>query len=62
MVVGARPAAAGPDEAALEAGRSLARDLLEQGASPSHAVREVVERLRLPRNLAYDIVQESKRR
>jgi 16S rRNA (cytidine1402-2'-O)-methyltransferase len=50
-----------PDEVDQEAGRALARALLSEGASASHAAREVARRLRLPRNLAYEVVQEAKK-
>lgn len=40
------------------AARSLAETLLEEGASPSRAAREVASRLRIPRNQAYQLVHE----
>jgi 16S rRNA (cytidine1402-2'-O)-methyltransferase len=43
------------DEAAA---RALAQALLEEGLTPSRTAKEVAKRLRVPRNLAYDIVQE----
>lgn len=48
------------DEADRDAARTLAMALLGEGESPSRAAREVSRRLRLPRNLAYEIVQEAK--
>lgn len=42
------------DEAAAEA---LGRSLLQEGARPSQAAREVARRLDIPRNLAYRIIQ-----
>ncbi len=45
-------------EADAQAVRALARALLDQGRSPSRAAREVAERLRVPRNQAYSLVQE----
>jgi 16S rRNA (cytidine1402-2'-O)-methyltransferase len=41
-----------------EAVRALAQALLNEGFSPSRAAREVARRLKLPRNLTYDIVQK----
>jgi 16S rRNA (cytidine1402-2'-O)-methyltransferase len=43
-----------------EAARALARILLDEGVSPSRVAREVAQRLGVPRNLAYDVVQEAK--
>ncbi len=45
------------DTADAEAARALARALIDQGLKASQAAREVARRLRLPRNLAYEIVQ-----
>ncbi|TVR63922.1 MAG: 16S rRNA (cytidine(1402)-2'-O)-methyltransferase [Gemmatimonadales bacterium] len=45
-------------EADAQAVRALARALLDQGRSPSRAAREVADRLRVPRNQAYSLVQE----
>jgi len=42
------------DRAAAEA---LAKALLGEGLSPSRTARAVAERLRIPRNLAYEVVQ-----
>lgn len=47
------PSPPGADE---EAGRALARSLLEQGMSPSRAAREVGRIVGLPRSVAYRIV------
>ena len=51
-----------PDVVDQEAARALARALLADGASPSRAAKEIAKRLSLPRNLAYDVVQEAKER
>jgi 16S rRNA (cytidine1402-2'-O)-methyltransferase len=40
--------------------RALAKSLLESGEAPSSAARELARRLDVPRNLAYQIVQEAK--
>jgi 16S rRNA (cytidine1402-2'-O)-methyltransferase len=60
VVVDARPRESAATQSDLEAARALARSLLEGGASPSGVAREVSRQLRLPRNLAYEIVQEAK--
>jgi 16S rRNA (cytidine1402-2'-O)-methyltransferase len=60
VVVEASPPSGGPDEGDLEVFRALARQLLEEGAPPSRAARELARRLGLSRNLAYDVVQEVK--
>lgn len=39
------------------AARALGRSLLDEGARPSQAAREVARRLDIPRNLAYRIIQ-----
>jgi len=41
-----------------EAARALALAVLSEGLAPSRAAKEVARRLKLPRNLAYGIVQE----
>lgn len=46
-----------PDAADTEAARILAGTLMDRGHKSSQAAREVARRLRLPRNLAYEIVQ-----
>jgi 16S rRNA (cytidine1402-2'-O)-methyltransferase len=51
-----------PDVVDQEAARALARALLADGASPSRAAKEIAKRLSLPRNLAYEVVQEAKER
>lgn len=61
VVVEAAPLPNVPGPAEQEVARELARALLEEGSSPSRAAREVANRLKLPRNLAYEIVQETKR-
>jgi 16S rRNA (cytidine1402-2'-O)-methyltransferase len=61
LVMEGAPVQQAPDRADQEAGRALARALLSEGASPSRAAREVARRLHLPRNLAYDVVQEAKK-
>jgi 16S rRNA (cytidine1402-2'-O)-methyltransferase len=43
-----------------DAARALARSLLESGEAPSSAARELARRLNVPRNQAYQIVQEAK--
>lgn len=40
-----------------KAARALAEALLDEGESPSRAAKEVARRLRVPRNLAYRVVQ-----
>lgn len=57
LVVEALPTPAAPDAADRSAARTLARALLDEGIRPSHAARELARRLGLPRNLAYEIVQ-----
>jgi len=44
------------EEADRAAAVALATALLEDGASPSRAAKEVARRLRMPRNLAYEVV------
>ena len=39
------------------AARALAQSLLNEGLSPSRAAKEVARRLKLPRNLSYEVVQ-----
>lgn len=56
VVVEGAPMPASPPEADEEAGRALARSLLEQGMSPSRAAREVGRIVGLPRSVAYRIV------
>jgi 16S rRNA (cytidine1402-2'-O)-methyltransferase len=58
VVVESLPEPGPPDVADREVARTLARILVQQGLRPSHAAREVARRLGLPRNLAYEIVQE----
>jgi 16S rRNA (cytidine1402-2'-O)-methyltransferase len=57
-------AGAPPPEASTaqdpEAARQLARTLLAEGSSPSSVAKEVAKRLHMPRNLAYEVVQEAK--
>jgi 16S rRNA (cytidine1402-2'-O)-methyltransferase len=50
-----REAALRVDETAI---RSLAAALLDEGRSPSRVAREVARRLDVPRNRAYELVQE----
>ncbi len=47
---------ASSEEADRAAAVALATALLEEGVSPSRAAKEVARRLRLPRNLAYQVV------
>jgi len=60
VTVGVEPAPSpsGADVVDRAAGRALARALLDTGASPSHAAREVAKRLGVARNEAYALVQE----
>jgi len=58
VLVEPAPAAAGADTVDRAAGRALARALLDTGASPSRAAREVSRRLGVARNVAYSLVQE----
>jgi len=46
------------EEVDREAAAALGRGLLRQGSSPSRAAREVARRLGIPRNRAYEILQE----
>jgi 16S rRNA (cytidine1402-2'-O)-methyltransferase len=62
VVVEAAPAREAPDAADREAAGALARALLAEGATPSGAAKEVAKRLSLPRNVAYQVVQEAKGR
>jgi len=59
VVVEAAPLTRGPDEVDEAAGRALARALLDEGSSPSRTAKEIARRLGLPRNRAYEIVQEA---
>lgn len=56
VVEGARMDEAGA-EVDRDAAAALARALLNQGVSPSRAAKEIATRLRIPRNLAYRVVQ-----
>ena len=58
LVVGPAGEDAAGEEVDREAARALGRALLEQGTSPSRAAREVARRLGIPRNQAYDLIQE----
>lgn len=58
VVVEPAPVAPGADTVDRAAGRALARALLDAGASPSRAAREVSRRLGVARNVAYTLVQE----
>jgi 16S rRNA (cytidine1402-2'-O)-methyltransferase len=51
-----------PGEVDREAARALARALLAEGGTPSTVARDVAKRLGLPRNVAYQAVQEAKGR
>ena len=57
VVVEGAPEAGPADAADRAAARTLAQALVDEGLRPSHAAREVARRLGLPRNLAYEIVQ-----
>lgn len=48
----------GPDAVDEAAARALTRALLAEGTRPSRAAREVARRLGIPRNLAYELVQD----
>jgi 16S rRNA (cytidine1402-2'-O)-methyltransferase len=58
LVVEGAPVREAPDRVDVEAARALARALLDDGTSPSRAAREVARRLGLPRNVAYELIQE----
>jgi 16S rRNA (cytidine1402-2'-O)-methyltransferase len=60
VVVEAAPQLDETGPADRESARTLARSLLDAGAPPSRAARELASRLDMPRNLAYQIVQEAK--
>jgi 16S rRNA (cytidine1402-2'-O)-methyltransferase len=60
VVVQAAPAGSEPAGVSEGSARELARSLLKDGAAPSQAARELARRLDMPRNLAYQIVQEAK--
>jgi len=60
VVVEAAAAGEVPDSVDEEAARVLARALLSEGMRPSRVAREVERRLRIPRNVAYQVVQEAK--
>lgn len=49
----------GEDSGSVDEGaaRALAESLLAEGLTPSRAAREVARRLKLPRNLSYEMVQ-----
>jgi hypothetical protein len=59
-VVAGADAAGASAEQDPEAARALARALLAEGSSPSSVAKEVAKRLNMPRNLAYEVVQEAK--
>ncbi|MFH1763380.1 MAG: 16S rRNA (cytidine(1402)-2'-O)-methyltransferase, partial [Gemmatimonadota bacterium] len=48
-----------PDTGSVDEGaaRALAKALLDEGLTPSRAAKEVARRLKLPRNLSYEAVQ-----
>lgn len=60
VVVQAAPSMSEPAGVSVDSARELARSLLNDGAVPSQAARELARRLDMPRNLAYQIVQEAK--
>jgi 16S rRNA (cytidine1402-2'-O)-methyltransferase len=62
VVIEAAPPREAPDAADREAAGALALALLAEGASASGVAREVAKRLGLPRNVAYQVVQEAKGR
>ncbi len=57
VVVSGAPEPDGVTEVDGEAAKALAAALLGEGSSPSRAAQEVARRLKIPRNLSYDIVQ-----
>jgi 16S rRNA (cytidine1402-2'-O)-methyltransferase len=57
VIVGKAPEAVENASVDEGAARALAQALLEQGHTPSRAAKEVARRLRLPRNLSYQVVQ-----
>lgn len=57
IVVSPAPAGEGPQEVDEAAARALAQALLDEGHSPSRAAGEVARRLKIPRNLSYEVVQ-----
>jgi 16S rRNA C1402 (ribose-2'-O) methylase RsmI len=58
VVVAADPGDRASDAVDEAAARALAQALLGEGLRPSRAAKEVARRLRVPRNLAYGIVQD----
>jgi 16S rRNA (cytidine1402-2'-O)-methyltransferase len=58
VVVEGKPGEEADPEEAAAAARALATSLLAQGMTPSAAAKELRERLRLPRNEAYQLVQQ----
>ena len=58
VVVGRAEMGPALDAAGRAAAEGLARALLDEGLRPSYAARELARRHGLPRNLAYEIVQE----
>lgn len=58
VVVGQAEIGPALDAAGRAAAEGLARALLDEGLRPSYAARELARRHGLPRNLAYEIVQE----
>jgi 16S rRNA (cytidine1402-2'-O)-methyltransferase len=60
VVVQAAPPESDASRVNEDSARDLARSLLKEGAPPSLAARELARRLDMPRNLAYQIVQETK--
>ncbi len=59
VVVGQAEIGPALDAAGRAAAEGLARALLDEGLRPSYAARELARRHGLPRNLAYEIVQET---
>ena len=60
VVIAGAPPPTAPAERDPEVARELARALLAEGSSPSSVAKEVAKRLHMPRNLAYEVVQEAK--
>ncbi|MEX0979798.1 MAG: 16S rRNA (cytidine(1402)-2'-O)-methyltransferase [Gemmatimonadota bacterium] len=59
VIAPGKPAEGDPAGVAVDEGaaRALGQALLDEGARPSQAAREVARRLDIPRNLAYRIIQ-----
>jgi 16S rRNA C1402 (ribose-2'-O) methylase RsmI len=58
VVVEGNPGEAEDPGEAAESARAMAEALLAQGMAPSSVAKELRQRLHLPRNEAYQLVQE----